>query len=120
MTFAGILTLVGDFDICGLYRVLQHARIFFTPKNFDEPYNTVLPLFKIRYPEINSENSWNFTNYPEILQKVPVFYINMMLLIPDFCLILEMLFFYPGKSNKKILKIPEFREKWKHCPNKRL
>ena len=45
----------------------------------------VLPLFKIRYPEINSENSWNFTKYPEILQKVPVFYINynMLLLIPE-------------------------------------
>ena len=34
----------------------------------------VLPLFKIKYPEINSENFWNFTKYPEIVQKVPVFY----------------------------------------------
>ena len=37
---------------------------------------SVLPLFKIKYPEINSENSWNFTKFPEILQKVPVFYIS--------------------------------------------
>ena len=46
----------------------------------------MLPHFKIRYPEINSENSWNFTKYPEILQNVQVFYINciyMMLLIPE-------------------------------------
>ena len=28
----------------------------------------VLPLFKIKYPEMNSENSWNFTKYPEILR----------------------------------------------------
>ena len=38
--------------------------------------DSVLPLFKIRYPEINSENSWNFTKYPAILQNVLVFYIN--------------------------------------------
>ena len=37
----------------------------------------------------------------------------MMLLIPEICFILEMCFFYPGKS-PKFLKIPEFREKWKH------
>ena len=48
-------------------------------------YMSVLPLFKIRYPEINSENSWNFTKYPEILQNVPAFYqLYRMLLIPDF------------------------------------
>ena len=38
------------------------------------PSMAVLPLFKIKYPEINSENSWNFTKYPEILQKVSIFY----------------------------------------------
>ena len=39
-------------------------------------FSPVLPLFKIRYPEINSENSWNFTKYPEILHNFQVFYIN--------------------------------------------
>ena len=31
----------------------------------------VLPLFKIKCPEMNS---WNFRRYPEILQKVTIFY----------------------------------------------
>ena len=37
----------------------------------------------------------------------------MRLLIPEFFFILEICFFYPWKS-PKFLKIPEFREKWKH------
>ena len=59
----------------------------------------VLPLFKIRYPEINSENSWNFTKYPEILQNVPVFYSIVYDATNSWnFFILEMCFFYPGKS----------------------
>ena len=50
---------------------LRHVSLL--PCKFD-PRLSVLPLFKIRYPEINSENSWNFTKYPEILQNVQVFY----------------------------------------------
>ena len=51
---------------------------------------SVLPLFKIRHPEINfkflkfQKISWNFKKYPEILQNVQVFYqLYMMLLIPE-------------------------------------
>ena len=62
-----------------------------------------------------TENSWNFTKYPEILQKVPAFYMYCISNVYDATnswkfFILEMLFFYPWK----FLKIPEFRKKWKH------
>ena len=39
-----------------------------------------------------------------------------MLPIPEFFFILEIVILYPGKS-PKFLKIPEFREKWKHWYN---
>ena len=78
-------------------------------------HDTVLPLFKNEYPEINSENSWNFTKYPEILRKVPVFYINCTWCYRFLNLFLfsKLLFCILGNP-QKFLKIPEFREKWKH------
>ena len=50
------------------------------------PAPVLFPLFKIKYPEILSETFWNFTKYPEILQKCPslLYQLYMMLRIPDF------------------------------------
>ena len=111
-------------------RALSSLTLYSDSTLLEQNIKAVLPLFKIKYPEIKSENSWNFTKYPEILTKGSSLLYQLYM----------MLFFSEGKGNdlqtissqthrlfhgipcnryifnsnilKKFLKTPEFWEKW--------
>ena len=76
---------------------------------------SVLALFKNKYPDINSKNSWNSQNILKFYKRFQssISIVCMMLLIPEFFFILEI--FYILQNPKNSWKFLNCREKWKHC-----
>ena len=74
-------------DKHNMYKVFYLNCLMLTATNYST-WSSASTFQNYRYPEINSENSWNFTKYPEIFTKCSslLYQLYMMLLIPDFFL----------------------------------